>query len=391
MVFKVASILLLSLTSSISFKTNEKKFLNEDVNGKVIYVDISLNQSLIGNDPYIHYVNGESDQNINLILDDSYIYHTESNLSFSGEGYYEICCSSEYVTEHLDNNVLLKNNYNYVCVSENTSIKGYGYYGDRLANPGATYKTQRVWLDNSNHYFTMDDDWGSKRTTAIGYYYNNNWNVIEMETIINSYNNATYHYADIPFNVNSVNFMAMSNSESHSYLVYEDHFIEYLSYGVCYNINDGGETNVSTIQVEGANGPLLSLVVEAYLTYGKNDSNGCTESTVKNLFITWFEHKSASASELKSYKIPDYTGYSSNNNSYDGLKKESYFSINEKWSTMCSQAGIDPKTGVKRSFINLSWLNGNTGKFVTIVGGVAIVTIISLVVLIIIRKKKEQE
>ena len=91
---------------------------------------------------------------------------------------------------------------------------------------------------------------------------------------------------------------------------------------------------------------------------------------------------------MKNYKIQDYTGYSSNNNSYEGLEKTSYFSVNEKWNTMCSQAGIDPNTGKKRSFINLSFLSSDTGKFVFFLGGSIILGIALYVTLKIIEKKK---
>ena len=163
MFIPLISLLLTSLTPSISFKSDEKRFLNDDVNEKVIYVDISLNQSLIGNNPYIHYVKGDSNGDINLILDKNDIYYSESPLSMdilsSENNYFEIRCSNEYVTNHISNSLLKENNYNYVCISSDESIRGYGYYQEKLANPGATYKTQRVWLNNSNPYFYQNDDW----------------------------------------------------------------------------------------------------------------------------------------------------------------------------------------------------------------------------------------
>lgn len=390
MIFQLLTFVTL-LTTSISFKIDEKKFLDEPNNDKVIYVDVSLNDTLKNNNPYLHYVNGETEQNINLILDSSDIYHTESAISFDAEGKYTICCDTDYVVEYINVETLSKVNYNYVCVIENGSAE-YGYYGTRLTNPGASYRTQRVWLDNTNHYFSMDDYWGGKNTTTIGYSYNNTWNVIEMATAVNTYDKHMYYYADIPSDVTSVNFMAMSNSENHSCLVTKDCPVDALMYGVCYNINDGwlGDGGATTCVVEGADATLLSMVVEAYLTYGKDYSNGSYIGTVKNLFFTWFEYKSASSNDLKNAKILDYTGYSANGNSYENLEKGSSFSVNEKWNTMCSQAGIDPKTGKARSF-NLSWLDGNTGKFVIYVGGVSFIVVLSLSVLLFIKHKRKQD
>ena len=388
MLFKVLTFATL-LATSISFKTYEKKFLDDNnSDGKTIYVDISLNESLKDNDPYLHYVNGNNEQNINLILDNDYIYHTESNISFSGEGYYEICCLTEFVTDHINNAVLSKDNYNYVCVGQETNIQGYGYYGDRLVNPGATYKTQRVWLYNTNSYFSVDDDWGSKRVIITGYYFNNKWNVIEMPKVVNTYDEKVYYYADIPASVTSVSFMAMSNNNDHNYLVYKDFYVEQLLYGVCYKT--GYESGISTVVVEGADATLISMVVEAYLTLSKDASNGAYSATIKNLFTTWLENKSASAVELKNAKILDYTGYSYHGNSYEGLEKNAYFSVDEKWNTMCSQAGINPVTGKDKN-TNLSLLNGNTNKFAIIVGGVAIVVSLGTIGFIIFKKKRRQK
>ena len=389
MLFKVLTVVTL-LATSISFKTYEKKFLddNNDSSDKTIYVDISINESLKDNDPYLHYVDGDNEKNINLILDDDYIYHTESNISFSGSGYYEICCSADFVTDHIDNTVLSKDNYNYVCVGQNTNIQGYGYYGDRLVNPGATYKTQRVWLYNTNTDFTTNDDWGGKRAITIGYYYDGKWNVIEMPKVVNTYDEKVYYYADIPASVTSVSFMLSSNSDGHKYLNYKDYVVKQLSYGVCYAIGDG--IDISTISVEGADATLLSMVVESYLTLNKDISNGAYSATVKNLFTTWFEHKSATVNDLKNQKILDYIGYASNGNSYEGLEKTTFFSVNEKWNTMCNQAGIDPKTGMARA-INFSWFEGNTGCFIIFVGGTALVVSLITIAAIIIKKKKNDK
>ena len=371
MVFKVLGLITI-LASSISFKTNIKRFANDDIKEKVIYVDVSLNESLKDNNPYIHFINGDKKGDIKLVLDKDNIYYSESPISIDilnkENNYFEICCDSEFVTEHISNSLLKDNNYNYVSVSNNEVIKGYGYYTEKLANPGATYKTQRIWLNKN------------KDINSVGYFYDNTFNMIDMLSVINSYNNNEYSYVDIPFSVSNIHFL-----NTDKYLINKDINVEQLSYGVCYNIDD---SSISTMNVDGANASILSLVTESYLTYGKNDSNGCTESTVKNLFTTWFEHKSASSNELKETKILDYTGYASNGNSYDGLEKTSSFSVNEKWNTMCSQAGIDPKTGNKRSLINFNFLSSDTSKFVFAIGITTVVFTSLYFVLRIIKKKK---
>ena len=161
-----------------------------------------------------------------------------------------------------------------------------------------------------------------------------------------------------------------------------------LSYGTCYTYDS--KSGVTTTNVNGADSTLLSLVVEAYLTYGKDNSNGCTESTIKNLFNTWFRNKSASSDDLKNTKILDYTGYAANGNSYEGLVKNAYFSINEKWNTMCSQVGIDPNTGEVRG-LDWSWLQSRSFKMMLIIGGTSLVVIGGVVVLLIIRKRRRQD
>ena len=394
MLFKVLAFVTL-LATSISFKTDERRLSDENNDGsnKIIYIDVSLNQTLKDNNPYLHFVNGNIEQTINLILDNDYIYHTESNVSFVGDGYYEICCSTEFVTEHLDNTILSRDNYNYICVGVSKSFNGYGYYGNKMINPGATYKTQRVWLYNTSSYFTTNDDWGSKRTTAIGYHYDNKWSVIEMSNVINTYDKKVYYYADLPIGVTSINFMATSSNNNHKYLVYENLAIEKLSYGVCYCITDVSSDDrleITNIVVNGADAMLLSMVVEAYLTLSKDISNGAYSETIKKLFTTWFEKKSASSDDLKNTKILDYTGYNDNGNSYEGLEKNASFSVSEKWNTLCSQAGIDPKTGKSRGD-SQSLLDGNTGKFFIIVGGMAIIVSLGTIGFILFRKKRKEK
>ena len=248
-------------------------------------------------------------------------------------------------------------------------------YDEITPNPGATYKTQRIWL--SNHIEEPYENY-------VYYQYNNLNYTIKMESIINVYDSSTYHYVDVPYQVTSIHFIEMSNEHT----VNRDITIDTLTYGTCYTYDSN--SSVTTTVVNGADATLLSLVVEAYLTYGKDNSNGCTESTIKSLFNTWFRNKSASAEDLKSTKILDYTGYAANGNSYEGLEKNAYFSVNEKWNTMCSQVGIDPNTGEARD-IDWSWLQSRTFKMILIIGGTSLIVVGGVVVLLIVRKRRRQD
>ena len=176
------------------------------------------------------------------------------------------------------------------------------------------------------------------------------------------------------------------------YIVYND-ITTYLSYGMCYfaNMETMDKFEISVGTVYGASAAILGMVVESYLTYGKDDSNGCTETTIKNLFNTWFRNKSASSDELKTTKIKDYTGYDSKTGSYEGYEKTGLYSVSEKWNTMCSQVSIDPNTGEHRS-IDISWFQSEKFKATLIIGGVALVSIGGVIVFLIIKKKRgEQE
>lgn len=264
-------------------------------------------------------------------------------------------------------------------------------YGEKIDNPGATYRTQRVWLNNENQYFYENDEWGVPCKNAIRYSKDNVYYVIEMESVINTSNSKKYYYADIPYQVTGVSFLRISGSPDHDYKIYQEANVANLTYGTCYyagtnSLEDYSNLLIST--VAGADANMLARVVEAYLTYGKDDSNGTTKNTVKSLFSTWFSGKSASKDDLKNTKILDYTGYAANGNSYEGLEKNAYFSVNEKWNTMCSQVGIDPNTGAERNDF-LEWIKNN--KVVVIVGGIAILGIAGFAIFLVIKKKKANQ
>lgn len=246
------------------------------------------------------------------------------------------------------------------------------YSEAKIVNPGATYETQRVWLtnfvDTSNYkpVVSYDDV------------------TIDMVSVTNSKDSKVYYYADIPYKKTSVTFRKTSISDESSYT---EIVVPTLAYGVCYYLNPENNGKVTPVVVDSADINLLALVVESYLTYGKDDSNGTTNFTVKSLFNTWFRNKSASKEDMKNVKIWDYTGYAANGNKYDGLVKNAQFSVNEKWNTMCSQAGIDPNTGLDRNNF-LEWIKEH--KSLVIALGVGIVVVIGGATILIIHKKKKE-
>ncbi len=246
-----------------------------------------------------------------------------------------------------DGSILADERYNYICLDwadDKPVLEGYGCFGEKKKNPGATYATQRVWMVAENK---ASRELGSRYVT--GYMDSSyKWTLVHMEEAVCG--GTSYWYADIPYDVSTFSFIECAAKEGHCYIYYGISSITQRTFGLCYFFSAGIGGAFSTINVEGADRYLLARVVEAYLTYGKSPSNGTDKDTVTNLFRTWFEKKSATSNDLKDEKILDYTGYSVNGNTYDGLEKNSYFSVNEKWNTMCSNAGIDPSTGLTRSF-----------------------------------------
>lgn len=361
---------------------------------KTIYIDLSNNIKYLEEDAK-PYILDKSNNKINLIKGDNDIYHSE--ISVSPSNLDKICAYDDLYQIDIEDNDKLNNIlYNYIYLDEYIdddnpiSILGYGYYGNKTKNPEPTYKTQRVWLINDNEAFYIDDELEDKCINVIAYIYEDNINLIEMPYVINSFDQRNLYYADIPYEVDNIHFLRMANKKNHNYLIYDDIYMPYIIYGGCYNTSIEDYKNISTLEYyNGADAIILSMVVESYLTYGKNDSNGCTSSTIRNIFRTWFSHKSASNTDLKNQKILDYTGYAANGNSYEGLTKSSYFSVNEKWNTMCSQAGIDPKTGEIRA-IDLSWFENSNIKAIIAFGGIVIV-VISLAVFFIIYKHKKMD
>ena len=348
---------------------------------KTLYIDLSLNEKYKESEahPYLNYFDG-SNHKINLISDGNDIYHTESqipHLAFTlVTRHIQICCydglyTSDYIYGNEETNLLADPLYDYICLSSSKSIEGYGRYLPRTKNPDeATYLTQRVWLSDNSDSSTL--------INVVSYEYENQTYLINMPHIVNTYNNETLYYVDIPYQVRSLSFLKM---KPNGYLINSNTYIDYLSFGVCYS-------GTSIVNVDKADVAILASVVESYLTYGKDPSNGTVKSTVRNLFNTWFKNKSASEAQMKEAKILDYTGYAANGNKYDGLDKHAggYFSVNEKWNTMCSQAGIDPKTGGDRAFT----FTLSRRAIILIVGGViAVLFVGGFVTYFVIKRKRK--
>ena len=361
------SLLGLSLSSGIVFNVPNKTYhllkADDEVLEKTIYVDVSS-------------IDGLSNISIKH-LDNEYPLNNVSNTLYSGLLPLEVLSDAEngfkvvgdeFESVLINNEALLsKNSFNYIHLY-NDKVE-YGYYGEAYTDIH-TYNNQRVWLyiegssEASNHMVCYSLD-----------------NKSYVASFTNVYMNG-YYYADIPYSVSSLSFITINN-----HIVSKYYDIDALEYGVCY-ASSSELTNVEAAPVKGASASLIARVVEAYLTYGKDASNGCVRSTVKNLFETWFKNKNATKAELKKEKIKDYTGYAANQNSYIGLEKSAEFSVNEKWNTMCSQAGIDPNTGANRSMI-ISL--GSDKKGIIIFGGFFAIVAFGGFVLLTYKKKHRKE
>ena len=364
---------------------------------KTLYVDLSLCNMPSEERTYsFSYVVEEVEYEIELLPLNHDIYQTKffipaSVLALSSPEFIVHAYQGEEEVFHIElgEHPFALPNYDYVCLDEEGVI-GYGYYKAARKNPGATYATQRVFLVNDNEAFYGLDEWGSTCINAVGYQSEGGYDMVAMDMIPGLKSGKDYYFADIPEEVTSLEFLCLSSGENHGYLHYASAAVTSLSYGVCYYAGVGTLDDYSKVKtdiVEDADAGMIATVVESYLTYGKGDANGCTELTVSNLYNTWFARKAATSEELKATKILDYTGYSANGNSYVGLEKTSSFSVNEKWNTMCSQAGIDPNTGKKRSFFSFLDFSNPILLIVLVVGVGAVV---SLGVMLYMLKKKKQ-
>ena len=398
MIRKLLTFTLLPLVVfSATPKRNASSFLvyaDGEVPSKTIYVDFSNNTKFLeeGSAPYLKYKT-DKDYKVSLFLDKDNIYKTETNIPLSvfsnDKQTFEIhAFNGTYKTAAMKGgSTSLKNDfYDYILLGSyeggsTATIEGYGIYNSIIVeNPGATYETQRIWLCDSS----LND---KSLEYAVGFDNNSQYQVTPMSKITNSYDSVNYYYVDIPYEQKSLHFLKISNVENHNYLINQDFPVSYIMYGACYF---GGSTedafkNIHTEVVRGADYIILGLVVEAYLTYGRYTSNGCTNTTVSTLEKTWFKEASATKEQLKENKISDYSGYSKNGNSYEGLLKDSLYSINEKWNTMKSQAGI----GAKTNFFD-KLLSAKLFPF-AIIGGSALVIIVLVLILMVCMNKKKRK
>ena len=348
-----------------------------EIEAKTIYIDLSLINPI---DPVIKFKDGSTAE-LTPIGNDIYQSDIELSLPISSFCIEDGGLESPWVE---DPSIYNKDIYNYLCLGPNGSIS-YGYYGPKVKNPGATYATQRVWLMDS--LSTSLDPWGNKGANGVGYHgKDSQYQVTIMESIVSS--GTTYYFADIPADETSFAFLSLSSTERHDYAYIRCEEVSSISYGCCYAITSSGA--LSTVNAYGADAGLLAEVVSAYLTYGKNPSNGCTASTLQSIYHTFFANKSATDADLKNTKILDYTGYAANGNSYEGLNKSASFSVNEKWNTMCSGAGIDPKTGQIKGF-DFSLFSSAAGRTLIILIAVAAVAGIAIGTIPFIRLHKRKQ
>lgn len=371
---------------------------------KSIYVDFSLNEAFqnAGNFAKLMYFNGDAREiGLEKIGNDIYRSLSPIVISASPEYYLYFECDDGktiYQSDHIpfDSNVS-KDYIDYICIGafeeeKEAPIVGFGLYVEPEKNPDATYATQRVWLHNPNeHGFYDNDDWGAPCKNAVSYLDNGKWKVTMMDFTVNNFNNATYFFADIPYEVTNIHFLRLSQSTNHKYLHYLEAPLPYLAYGVCYEAGNASYEDFKTIgrvSVHGANAALLANVVEAFITYGKHPSNGPVASTTQNVYSTWFENKSATIEELKEQKILDYAGYAANGNSYEGLVKSVSYSVNDKWNGLCNHANIDPNTGqLRSSLFNFGLSSAKTPLI--ILGATIGVLILLEVIVVFIRKKND--
>ena len=284
---------------------------------------------------------------------------------------------TQYIVTFEDVMPLYEETNNYVCLSEYREdnpkpIKGFGYHGTRKKNPGASCLTQRVWL--------YDADLEYAGGYAVGYIKEGVLQLVNMETTINSFDRLAYRFADIPYELAEAYFIKLSGFCA-------DFCVKTpLVYGSCFNIRD---FSLATGIVNGADAGLLGRVVEAYLTYGSSPSNGSVGSTISVVFQTFFKNKSASSEDMKATKILDYGGGSYKEGRYvPDVPKSAYYSVNEKWNTLCSLAGVDPKTGEARGWSLDLGFSGDMKKSLLIAGGTLFVIIIAGSAYLIWKRRK---
>ena len=356
--FTLIPFLLFSFKMQARNQTVASEIINQH---KYIYIDFSFNSFLLENISQIsiHYYDG-THNDLKLLSESDVVFKTESPIPFncfqiSGNGFEIIYNDGEIKSDWLDcSSLIAKPNFNYICISEEMTdskikIDGFGVFPikDKIYD-GATYETQRIWF---NHNIQNNND-DNHKTKVLNYYYESSWFSTKMIEITNSYDGHRFYYADVPCEIQSVHLLDLSSDSESNYVVLNDFCIESLNGGSCYSLNVGASEVVSDV-IKNADISIIASVLESFLTYGASNNNGSTNETVKRIFKTWIENASADEDSFKSTYILDYSKYKDNNNSYDGLYKDTFYSVHEKWTTMCSIAKINPKTGEDQNYIGL--------------------------------------
>ncbi len=262
-----------------------------------------------------------------------------------------------YESEWVAGGGLLQNGRrNCVCLSvpqegHELSLRGFGMYHGKQGCDYSAYETQRIWLN------ALSAGEGSYlyQYPGVEYFDCGVWTICSMLCSEEGDNHLLY-YCDVPAGLASLYFVNLAPIADGEYLVSDECYVSALSYGVCYARPYVQSPIIE--QVVGADASTLALVVEAYLTYGTEESNGSVSGTIQNVFRTWFEFKGATTSELKNTMLFDYSGYFENGKSYAGLEKNESYSVYEKWNALCAQASINPDTGESLSIsqsINFSF------------------------------------
>ena len=355
-------------------------------NEEIVYVDFSNNINLLNNglNAYISFQNDSETFLLTHVEDCVY----QSSLPFDRlrdeETFFRIGFYSSAIISSWIN---LKNDYNYVylgdCINNQfIEITGLGYYKLNIKKENnATYSSQRIWLKQGDSSYSFEDN----RKLAIKYEQFNEKYLVLMNSVDNAYDSSLYYFADIPAFLTEFSFFVVSIKSNNSCLCYQNYKVNQLIYGACHSFDLANGFSIKQVFVSGANAFLLSLVVEAYLTYGEGDANGSTYKTVKTLFQTWFSNKSATKSDLKKTIIKDYSGFLENGGTYEGLEKDTNYSVNEKWNAMCLNAGVDPNSGELLKDKPLFKISGKAIVIVILCASL----IISITLIIVLKEKKK--
>ena len=93
---------------------------------------------------------------------------------------------------------------------------------------------------------------------------------------------------------------------------------------------------------------------------------------------------------MKKTMILDYSSYSRNNNGYENSKKDSYYSVDEKWLALCRMASVDSKTG---DIIN-DWtvfFSNNLLKFLVLIGTAVSFSVGGIIIFLGKKKRNRKE